>query len=644
MFGLPAPTRRRHPGVTRWPAPGESVLSPAAQEALAAPGSWSSWNPGTVVGTIGPEGLTGPTEAFAYVNPPPTAELLDASWSSGRSFGGGVRASQGDITSFGANGVAGLGDLSSLYEWPLFVLLYVPTVVVPAVFLLAGVWLAGGKQRRRAERTLALLGATALQRATMRVTAVARPWALGTIVAAAATASACGWDVTIPFVDYTLLAVDVRRWSLPLAGVWLASSVACLALLQTQSPSRSLIRKGRRDAPGTAQTIAGIVCLVGVVGSIPLINTAALSPQTSAYLTMATFIVVVLTMPALCTLTIGWVTSIIGARGGLGTLVGVGLLRQGRAPVAALAGTVGASLCMLSVVNVFVSTLSDPFPEARPVYAASVGHVVTVGSGQLDLQLVTPQRWRVLTKGSDQVLLAVGREHDGEISWRLFTSSPDLQGKDDDGRCRFDSAAPTALRNTVADLDNRDCPGPIEARPGKAALWNLSLYSSEGQLDASAFAATVSAWVSPPPAVDIPGSAYVGTGPLASATQLRWIPFCAAIGLVLVVIALLQFAAGDLRLAQRRITGYLILGAPESLARQAMTLRLALPVAIAIAYATVFSLQRPLVSTAKDATYSIEPFVIYSLVVVVGIVVAIAANVRGARVALTRWRPGRNRE
>ncbi|WP_162907156.1 FtsX-like permease family protein [Allorhizocola rhizosphaerae] len=55
------------PGVSRLPGPGESVVSPQLSAALADDAALRQVVPGAVIGTIGPAGLLGPDELFAYI-------------------------------------------------------------------------------------------------------------------------------------------------------------------------------------------------------------------------------------------------------------------------------------------------------------------------------------------------------------------------------------------------------------------------------------------------------------------------------------------------------------------------------------------------------------------------------------------------
>lgn len=618
------------PGLSRWPNPGESVISPAAQAALNSPGSWSAWSPGSIVGFIAPEGLTTATESFAYVNPPAGAQIAANEWLQGKSFGG--------------TGLAGLGDTMSFFELPLFVLLYVPTVVVPATLLLAAVWLEGSKRRRRAEQVLALLGSTPLQRLALRIGGVAPAWAVGSGLAAAVLGLAITTDLIIPFVDYHLLSVDLRRWAAALLLVWFATVAASLLLLQAQAPARSLVKKRRRDRPGILQWIAAAVGLFSVVGAIPLVNASPLGGEAEgAYLTVLALVLAVFTMPVLCAVTVWLLTVVLRRTGSVGRVVGVGLLRQGRGPVAALAGTIGSSLCMLTAVNAFVG-VPAPFEEAKPVYAASVGHVVTISSARLDLSLLTPQRLEGLTRQADRFVLAVADEVEGLQTWRLYADASSLRGEMQGGECRFSGDTPISMSYALRFMDLSSCPQTMVGRVPPGAAWRLILYRENRGLSATTFASTVAGWVAPPPVIDVPASEFIQGGPTSTAVQIQWIPWCATVGLLLMLAALLLFAIGDLRQAQSRIAGYLILGAPDSTAVKAMAIRLGIPVSVALGYGLIFSLQRPLVDPNRVADYSVGLFVGYATVIVVGVVTAVAANSIAARRHLPSWRPGRGRE
>ncbi|WP_282694692.1 FtsX-like permease family protein [Streptomyces sp. CC208A] len=61
----------RPPGLTSLPGPGETIVSPELRDVLAAHPGVSGLVPGRVTGVIGPEGLGGPDELYAYVGTAP---------------------------------------------------------------------------------------------------------------------------------------------------------------------------------------------------------------------------------------------------------------------------------------------------------------------------------------------------------------------------------------------------------------------------------------------------------------------------------------------------------------------------------------------------------------------------------------------
>ncbi|MFF8610060.1 FtsX-like permease family protein [Streptomyces sp. NPDC015346] len=67
LAGEPTDPTMVPPGVTRLPAAGELILSPRLRTVLTEQPGVAGLLPGRVVGTIGPEGLTGPDELYAYI-------------------------------------------------------------------------------------------------------------------------------------------------------------------------------------------------------------------------------------------------------------------------------------------------------------------------------------------------------------------------------------------------------------------------------------------------------------------------------------------------------------------------------------------------------------------------------------------------
>ncbi|MFF3765842.1 hypothetical protein ACFYYR_17380 [Streptomyces sp. NPDC001922] len=222
------------PGVDRWPAPGEAVLSPALARDLRSEGASERY--GRIAGTIRDEGLAHPGERYAYVNP--TDRQLD------------TRRSH-PVVGFGDRGMP-TGDIRFIPDratfLPVLLLLLVPGAVLAFVAVRLG---SPGRDRRRA--LLGVLGVGRAQQALFTLAEAAVPVAAGAVVGTlpALWVTAVG-NVPLPWVDYWLSSADLRnRW--PASALAGCGGAAVMALLLAvflrparQRTSRSTRRPLRR--------------------------------------------------------------------------------------------------------------------------------------------------------------------------------------------------------------------------------------------------------------------------------------------------------------------------------------------------------------------------------------------------------------
>lgn len=140
------------PGITRAPRPGEAFVSPALRDVLATPDGrrlLAPRIPGHVAGTIGAEGLIGPTDLAFYVG---TRGLAD---------GPGVRR----LDHFGSN--APPTSLNPIVA--LLVVIVIVALLVPVAVLVGAAVRTGGAERDRRLAALRLIGAD--QRMARRIAA-----------------------------------------------------------------------------------------------------------------------------------------------------------------------------------------------------------------------------------------------------------------------------------------------------------------------------------------------------------------------------------------------------------------------------------------------------------------------------------------
>ncbi|WP_241911505.1 permease [Streptomyces sp. DH-12] len=192
------------PGLSRWPAPGEAMLSP---ELVREGGKEQITNRyGRYAGTIGKSGLVSPSERLAYVRPAQTPDELRKSdaWQYAEGFG---RAFP-------------MGE--NLYGRPLGQVLLTLGVLtgLPAVSLLVIASRVGSRTRDRRSGLLQALGGGWRHRAVVNIGESALPIAAGTAVAILPMLAASATDLRIPPTGYLLNSDDLRAaWPMTLAAL-----------------------------------------------------------------------------------------------------------------------------------------------------------------------------------------------------------------------------------------------------------------------------------------------------------------------------------------------------------------------------------------------------------------------------------------
>ncbi|MGW4564732.1 hypothetical protein ACWEN3_20705 [Streptomyces sp. NPDC004561] len=221
------------PGLDRWPAPGEAVLSPQLSQALRAEGAPARL--GKVVGSIHDSGLAGPGERYAYVNP--TGRQLDkAGFSPVVGFGAQRGLPAGDVLFVADRGKL----LTALY------LLLLPAGVMAVVAVRMG---SQGRDKRTA--LVSALGGGPRHRLLLSLGESAAPVVAGAVSGTLPALLAMTTDrVRLPWIGYWLSGADLRHWW------WAVALAGCAAAAATLLLVCVMHRPGRRGGTRPVQSSA----------------------------------------------------------------------------------------------------------------------------------------------------------------------------------------------------------------------------------------------------------------------------------------------------------------------------------------------------------------------------------------------------
>ncbi|GHH63567.1 hypothetical protein GCM10017673_04720 [Streptosporangium violaceochromogenes] len=215
------------PGLSRWPAPGEVMLSPALARDGA--GEDIAVRYGRLAGFIGFEGLVSRDERLAYVRP-----------------AGGERHGE-RITGFGDRVPLPFGESIMIQSLPAVLVAVLGLLVLPSGALLVVAARTGSAVRDRRAALLRALGAGGLSRAVVDVGEALVPTVLGLLPAAAGAVLALTADLRLPVTGYTLSAEFLSRWTPAVAGALPGAAVVVLgAVVLLHRPPRREARAGPR--------------------------------------------------------------------------------------------------------------------------------------------------------------------------------------------------------------------------------------------------------------------------------------------------------------------------------------------------------------------------------------------------------------
>ncbi|GAA2946056.1 MULTISPECIES: permease [Streptomyces] len=235
-------------GVSRWPEPGEVLLSPELLRTGHAEGIRTRY--GSFAGTVTTDGLVTPSERIAYVRVADTPPKDDDRWMHVAAFGSG-----GGATGEMADQKPVASPLLAL--WAL--------TGLPALALTVVAARVGSRSRDRRSSLLQAIGGTWRHRMIVNIGEAALPAALGTFAAFIPYAVASVWDVRLGPTGYILDHRDVLGAWPTAAG---AAVVSLLAVLGIVVGSHRVHRDGRSTRPASFASRVPVwrlsVCGIGV--------------------------------------------------------------------------------------------------------------------------------------------------------------------------------------------------------------------------------------------------------------------------------------------------------------------------------------------------------------------------------------------
>lgn len=538
------------PGVSGWPDEGTTAISPALRvfaEEIAQ-------RYGPVSGTIDAEGLGSPTERLIYFRPADKA-IRSAAWLPASGYGNDNRNAQA-------------GEIWQVQPVGNMVMLILITVFVPALILLGTVAQLSETERTRRQVLLEALGATPRMLISHELRTAA-PFVLGGgTITTCLLAGAAVWSVSLPGVQYSLYADDIRNGAVPLTigllgGLAISAAVVVLATRPKglRVSARPLLRE-----PRYAGLIAGIgavtICVFGIVAQQ---QAAAASDDTILWFYAGTLATIALS-PWIC----GWCTRQVGrlihaygeSRHNPSAIVaGAQISRSTRGLARQVSLTVVTMflISQASVVNLL--GLHDSV-AAEAAFRQFDGRFALIGVPD-DPEAVDqlPDVINVLPTGTPvvQVLTSFTGGSGSGFSTRheIRGAAPSLKAFNLEPGSTAGAEAP----HDVAALFGIPADGAFEVSEGPFAVDDSGQVSSHhllvGQtpgkpIDAVSLAAGIQAVVVPGWPVGLPGADW-RTGAALAAFQSRWIAWFGLIGAGMLVAAGAVRASRDSVAAAKRI-------------------------------------------------------------------------------------------
>jgi hypothetical protein len=280
-------------GLDRWPEPGEAVVSPALAR---------RWNPPglRISGEIGADGLVHPDEMIGYVVPPSGA-VHTGYWFSANEFG------SRDLS-------ARIGP--TLYGQPVsqILVLLLITILIPSAILLASATRSATRPTDRTARIIEQLGASPSAVRRGRLRRLAPAIAGGALGAGVVSAVPLACDIHLAYLDYWLLADQLRAGLPTLLGGFGVGCAAVLAVMvpvcHPGAPMPFVQGDGNRNRRVRHLRVATIAATVLALVAVRMASQAiVIAPNQFLWWFMGAIIFSIAAVPLLCRAAAGFVAA-----------------------------------------------------------------------------------------------------------------------------------------------------------------------------------------------------------------------------------------------------------------------------------------------------------------------------------------------
>ncbi|MEV6397437.1 permease [Streptomyces sp. NPDC051907] len=355
-------------GVTRWPQPGEVLLSPELVRTGGGEGILTRY--GTFAGTVTTDGLVTPSERIAYVRVADTPPKDDPRWMRVLAFGSGG----------GATGeMADQRPVSSpvLALWAL--------TGLPALALTVVAARVGSRTRDRRSSLLQALGGTWRHRMIVNVGEAAIPAALGTLAALLPYAVASVRDIRLPPTGYILDHRDVwAAW--PTAAA--SAAVSLLAVLSIVVGTHRVHRDGTSTRPASFTSRVPAWRLVLCGAGVALVLTSQYVPRRAQLVVFACGTVVMWaflsSLVALLTRHLGsWIADNGRRRGHAGRMIGGRWTHAHPGVIVRLALAMVIGIGIVAQMQVWISRLGEQSHAAVATHERIKDTVIELATGSM---------------------------------------------------------------------------------------------------------------------------------------------------------------------------------------------------------------------------------------------------------------------